>query len=493
MDLTKCERGDRPDAREGHSAARVGKRLFIFGGCGKSSDNSDEEFYDDLYILNTETFVWRRAETSGSPPAKRDSHTCSSWKNKIIVIGGEDSYDYYLSDVHILDADTLVWSKLNSTGQLLPPRAGHTTVALGKNLFVFGGFADESSLYDDVYMLDVDTSVWTKVMATGDGPSSRFSMAGDSLDPQKGGILVFLGGCSKNLEALDTMYYLHTGLTSENERDERRLEKLSLRKQLKLKCQEQNMISPPAYDKAMVRIETNADLYRPIPMPSIEPTWLLNELCPGILSSSQLTTPASVIGKANVYLREYHLFPGKKTFQAKVTKCYPVGYTIETVIDGKLLRGVLFSNKLSFNHTDDSSKRRKGAIEVYNVKLNDDQKSNSETARPNRQDKVDDKKADGVREENMEGAAAPNKKSPVSSSDAEPHEVPGNLEVSAVADANLEDHETGSVPNASTEVNKGITSSAAADCVTISPDLGENLKKLQFYIYGIILVLEHIA
>ncbi|GFS40345.1 galactose oxidase/kelch repeat superfamily protein [Actinidia rufa] len=384
--ISPSVRGDRPDAREGHSAARIGKQLFIFGGCGKSSDTSDEEFYDDLYILNT-----------GSLPAKRDSHTCSSWKNKIIVIGGEDSYDYYLSDVHILDADT---------------------------------------------------SVWTKVMATGDGPSSRFSMAGDSLDPQKGGILVFLGGCSKNLEALDDMYYLHTGLTSENERDERRLEKLSLRKQLKLKCQEQNMISPPAYDKAVVRIETNADLYRPIPMPSIEPS------------------------KTNMYLREYHPFPGKKTFQAKVTKCFPVGYTIETVIDGKLLRGVLFSNKLSFNHTDNSSKRRKGAMEVYNVKLNDDQKSNSETARSNRQDKVDDNKADGVHEENMEAAAAAsNMKSPVPSSDAQPHEVPGNLEVSVVADANVEEHETGIVPNASTEVDKGITSSAAADCVTISPDL----------------------
>ena len=59
-----------------------------------------------LLIISSsaETFVWRHAETSGSPPAKRDSHTCSSWKNKIIVIGGEDSYDYYLSDVHILDA-----------------------------------------------------------------------------------------------------------------------------------------------------------------------------------------------------------------------------------------------------------------------------------------------------------------------------------------------------------------------------------------------------
>lgn len=46
-------RGEGPEAREGHSAALIGKRLFIFGGCGKSSYNSDEEYYDDLYILNT--------------------------------------------------------------------------------------------------------------------------------------------------------------------------------------------------------------------------------------------------------------------------------------------------------------------------------------------------------------------------------------------------------------------------------------------------------
>lgn len=59
-----------------------------------------------------ETFVWKCAQTSGTPPTARDSHTCSSWKNKIIVIGGEDAYDYYLSDVHILDAG-IVLVKLN--------------------------------------------------------------------------------------------------------------------------------------------------------------------------------------------------------------------------------------------------------------------------------------------------------------------------------------------------------------------------------------------
>lgn len=49
-------RGDGPEAREGHSAALVGKRLFVFGGCGKSADNNDEIYYNDIYILNTGKF-----------------------------------------------------------------------------------------------------------------------------------------------------------------------------------------------------------------------------------------------------------------------------------------------------------------------------------------------------------------------------------------------------------------------------------------------------
>ncbi|XP_021809931.1 rab9 effector protein with kelch motifs-like [Prunus avium] len=167
----------------------------FFGGCNKSL-----EALDDMYYLYTETFVWKHATSSGNPPSPRDSHTCSSWKNKIIVIGGEDGHDYYLSDVHILDADTLMWRELNTSGQLLPPRAGHSTVAFGKNLFVFGGFTDAQNLYNDLHMLDV-----------GDGPSARFSVAGDCLDPVKGGVPVFFGGCNKSLEALDDMYYLYTG------------------------------------------------------------------------------------------------------------------------------------------------------------------------------------------------------------------------------------------------------------------------------------------
>ncbi|KAL6972482.1 hypothetical protein U1Q18_005193 [Sarracenia purpurea var. burkii] len=182
--------------------------------------------------------------------------------------------------------------------------------------------------------------------------------------------------------------------------------------------------------------------------------------------------------KANTYLREYQPFPGKRAFQAKVTKCFPVGYTIETVIDGKLLRGVLFSNKLSFSgHTDDNSKRRKGCVEIDHVKLNDDQKSYSASARPIKQDNVNDRLADSVHGKNMEAAAppasaaSPNMKSSVPSDASRPHEVSGNLEVPMVADVNVEDNETKGALKASTEVHKEIISSAAKDSVTTSPNL----------------------
>lgn len=49
--ISPSVRGDGPEPREGHSAALIGRRLFIFGGCGKSEGS--EIYYDDLYVLNT--------------------------------------------------------------------------------------------------------------------------------------------------------------------------------------------------------------------------------------------------------------------------------------------------------------------------------------------------------------------------------------------------------------------------------------------------------
>ncbi|XP_024523078.1 rab9 effector protein with kelch motifs [Selaginella moellendorffii] len=90
--------GDVPAPREGHSASLIGDNLFVFGGCGKSSDPSEEEYYNDLHVLNTNTFVWKKISTTGVSPIPRDIHTCSSYKNCCIVMGGENGGNAYLYD-----------------------------------------------------------------------------------------------------------------------------------------------------------------------------------------------------------------------------------------------------------------------------------------------------------------------------------------------------------------------------------------------------------
>lgn len=442
-----CIRGEGPEAREGHSAALVGKRLFIFGGSGKSLNSSHEEYYDDLYILNTETFVWKRAETSGTPPAKRNSHTCSSWKNKIIVIGGEDLDNFYLSDVHFLDTDTLIWGKVNTLGQLMPPRAGHTTVALGKNLFVFGGFSDEQNLFDDIYNLDFETGCWTKVMTTGEGPSARFSMAGDSLDPRNGGVLVFIGGCNKNLEALDDMYYLRTGISTEPERDERRIEKISLRKQLRVKVQEQSTVTPVC-EKALTRPEAQTYAYQPVP-------------------ATNFVQPR----RQNIYLHEYQTPPGKRSFQAQVTTRLSDGYTIETVIDGKALRGVLFSTKTG----DNDALRKHDQVEVGGSNAQDDHNLNNSPI-SSMQEVLNDRQADGVPENlvlpdnqiqattasNMENVA-------VSDSARLSEQVPSDIKLSVAPNVTMENNNTVILQYSNSEDTASITPAAAAH-VTSPPE-----------------------
>ncbi|XP_061351969.1 uncharacterized protein LOC133296940 [Gastrolobium bilobum] len=402
--ISPTVRGEEPEPREGHSAALVGKRLFVFGGCGKSADNIHEVYYNDLYILNTETFVWKCATTSGTAPSPRDSHTCSSWKNKIIVIGGEDERDYYLSDVHILDTDTLIWRDLCMSGQLLTPRAGHSTVSFGKNLFVFGGFTHAQSLYNDMYMLDVDTGMCTKVTTTPNGPSPRFSVAGDCLDPFKGGVLVFIGGCNKNLEALDDMYYLYTGIARENEL---RPEKLSLRKQLKLKCQEQNL-----------NLVENQVLVR------------------------------YGMGRLNIPVNQSLPPSGKEMFQASLTQNISGGYTIETVIDGKLLRGILFSNKPNTLNPATLFSRKRTSGETVNVVSNGVHPKNIKTSKVFRHDGMDDiSEVQGggseSHEHHMEAVAAIISSNPTSTGPSETIKVSLNWDPETVSLNQSDDEKNG--------------------------------------------------
>lgn len=70
------------------------------------------------------------------------------------------------------------------------------------------------------------------------------------------------GSAEFGLDNFCLIWFSIVGLSLENEQ---RIEKLSLRKQLKLKCQGKNLSSFP--DKALVRVGIGTDMYQPLTLP----------------------------------------------------------------------------------------------------------------------------------------------------------------------------------------------------------------------------------
>ncbi|XP_010260416.1 PREDICTED: rab9 effector protein with kelch motifs-like isoform X7 [Nelumbo nucifera] len=336
-------KGIPPSPRDSHSCTTVGNSLFVFGGTdGKTP-------LKDLHILDTSSNTWMTPSVVGEGPEAREGHSAALIGKRLFIFGGcgkswNGSTEVYYNDLYILDTDTLVWRELYTSGQVLPPRAGHSTVAFGKNLFVFGGFTNARNLYDDLHMLNVESGIWTKVIATGQGPSARFSVAGDCLDPQKG-LIVFIGGCNNELEALDDMYYLHTvDLSVENGQDEEGQEKFSLRKELQKKCQEQYVpASLPIISKDVPKLGVMPDMSQPMPLPCFK--------------EDKQTLPLNDFTRLE-----------EKMFEAKVTDVLNCGYAIETNIDGKTLRGILFSFKPTLSHAANDYLSR--SIKTWNLQLN---------------------------------------------------------------------------------------------------------------------------
>eukprot|EP00897_Mesotaenium_endlicherianum_P007798 jgi/Mesen1/7046/ME000369S06375 len=234
--------GALPEPREGHCAAGIGPRIYVFGGCGKTP-TGDDIYFNDVHVFNTETMTWSRPAVRGTPPAGRDSHSCSAWGGHLVVFGGEDCNNCYLDDVFLLDASSMEWKEMAVTGDKPAARAGHVAVAASRHLVIFGGFTDERQLFNDLHTLDLATGRWDEHRGLEGVPSPRFSLSADIVEGDTCRIF-FFGGCNNNLEALDDMFFLHTGLRADD--THRSGGPWSIKRELKRKAQETATLYPLA-------------------------------------------------------------------------------------------------------------------------------------------------------------------------------------------------------------------------------------------------------
>ncbi|XP_065059978.1 rab9 effector protein with kelch motifs-like [Rhopilema esculentum] len=148
-------RGEKPNARSGHSACLVDGLLYIFGGWDAPT------CFDDLWTLDIGLMNFTKLEVVGKAPSSRSWHGAmlTSDQQSMLVCGGYNG-DQALSDVHVFRIASRSWSQLETNSNIA--RAGHKLLKRKRHrkdgkvedsIVVFGGGNNEGDFYNDLLEL----------------------------------------------------------------------------------------------------------------------------------------------------------------------------------------------------------------------------------------------------------------------------------------------------------------------------------------------------
>ncbi|CAL9219700.1 unnamed protein product [Arabidopsis halleri] len=149
--------GKPPVSRGGQSVTMVGKTLVIFGG-----QDAKRSLLNDLHILDLDTMTWDEIDAVGVSPSPRSDHAAAVHAERYLLIFGGGSHATCFDDLHVLDLQTMEWSRPAQQGDAPTPRAGHAGVTIGENWFIVGGGDNKSGASESV-VLNMSTLSWSVV------------------------------------------------------------------------------------------------------------------------------------------------------------------------------------------------------------------------------------------------------------------------------------------------------------------------------------------
>ncbi|XP_031103395.1 acyl-CoA-binding domain-containing protein 4-like [Ipomoea triloba] len=149
--------GKPPVSRGGHSVTLAGTTLVIFGG-----QDANRSLLNDLHILDLETMTWDEMDTLGVSPSPRSDHAAAVHAERYLLIFGGGSHATCFNDLHVLDLQTMEWSRPTQQGEIPSPRAGHAGATVGENWFIVGGGNNKSGVSETV-VLNMSALVWSVV------------------------------------------------------------------------------------------------------------------------------------------------------------------------------------------------------------------------------------------------------------------------------------------------------------------------------------------
>uniref|UniRef100_A0A1J3ICF5 Acyl-CoA-binding domain-containing protein 4 n=1 Tax=Noccaea caerulescens TaxID=107243 RepID=A0A1J3ICF5_NOCCA len=198
--------GEKPAPRFNHAAAAIGNKMIVVGG------ESGNGLLDDVQVLNFDSFTWSTASSkvylspSSLPlmiPAWK-GHCLVSWGKKVLLVGGKTDPSSDRVSVWAFDTDSECWSLMDAKGDVPVSRSGHTVVRASSVLILFGGEDSKKRKLNDLHMFDLKSSTWLPLNCTGTRPCARSNHVATLFDDK---ILFVFGGSGKN-KTLNDLYSL---------------------------------------------------------------------------------------------------------------------------------------------------------------------------------------------------------------------------------------------------------------------------------------------
>uniref|UniRef100_A0A3P9I1B3 Zmp:0000001301 n=1 Tax=Oryzias latipes TaxID=8090 RepID=A0A3P9I1B3_ORYLA len=212
----KEQRGD-PPSPHGHALAVAGKVAFLFGGACSINQEDTPLYFNDFYMLtNPDDATWEEIPQAGEVPSARGGHTLSVAKGRLYLFGGASCPDATecLPGVYSFDI-SLTWERL-AVGGVAPRTLRHSSVAVGDNIYTYGGVLNGHPA-DDLMLFNTSVT-WTPVKTHGSLPPAwgqSCALAGDQV--------FMFGGCGvagdfcKDLYVLSTDIYLFGGKSTKED------------------------------------------------------------------------------------------------------------------------------------------------------------------------------------------------------------------------------------------------------------------------------------
>lgn len=149
-----------PSEREGVSCVTIGTKIYLFGG---KTTHSTTGYLSEICVFDTETETI--ITLSATLPSQRSEMGCARVGTKIYLFGGQH-YRSSEKEIYVFDTETESITKLSKS--LPDGRTYISCASVGTKIYLFGGYNAyrSSTRYDTIYMFDTETEVIETLDAT---------------------------------------------------------------------------------------------------------------------------------------------------------------------------------------------------------------------------------------------------------------------------------------------------------------------------------------